>query len=53
MGSARIQVVRACCRILKSGFSPNADAAYPLGHYIEDYAYLGDLGKKIEKGFRP
>lgn len=24
---------------------------YPLGHYIEDYAYLGDLGKTLGKDF--
>ena len=23
---------------------PNVTGVYPLGHYIEDYAYLGDLG---------
>ena len=23
---------------------PNVNAAYPLGHYMEDYEYLGDLG---------
>lgn len=30
---------------------PNVSAAYPLGHYIEDYAYLGDLGKKEGRDF--
>lgn len=30
---------------------PNVSAAYPLGHYIEDYAYLGDLGKIQGKDF--
>ena len=24
---------------------PNVSTTYPLGHYIEDYDYLGDLGK--------
>ena len=26
-------------------FGPNVTAMYPLGHYIEDYAYLGDSEK--------
>jgi hypothetical protein len=30
---------------------PNVSAEYPLGHYIEDYAYLGDAGKKLGKDF--
>ena len=30
---------------------PNVSARYPLGHYIEDYAYLGDLGKKQGRDF--
>lgn len=30
---------------------PNVSAAYPLGHYIEDYAYLGDPGKKVGRDF--
>lgn len=25
---------------------PDVSQRYPVGHYIEDYAYLGDLGKK-------
>jgi hypothetical protein len=25
--------------------------SYPLGRYIEDYAYLGDLGKALGKDF--
>jgi hypothetical protein len=30
---------------------PNVSERYPLGHYIEDYAYLGDLGKTLGKDF--
>jgi len=30
---------------------PDVSARYPLGHYIEDYAYLGDLGKIQGKDF--
>jgi len=30
---------------------PNVSEAYPLGHYIEDYAYLGDVGKVLGKDF--
>jgi hypothetical protein len=30
---------------------PNVSAMYPLGHYIEDYAYLGDCGKVLGKDF--
>jgi len=30
---------------------PNVSESYPLGHYLEDYAYLGDLGKKPGKDF--
>lgn len=30
---------------------PNVSEQYPLGHYIEDYAYLGDLGKTAGKDF--
>jgi len=30
---------------------PNVSAAYPLGHYIEDYAYLGDCGKVLGRDF--
>jgi len=32
-------------------FGPNVSEQYPLGHYIEDYAYLGDLGKTPGKDF--
>lgn len=30
---------------------PDVSAQYPLGHYIEDYAYLGDCGKIFGKDF--
>ena len=30
---------------------PNVSESYPLGHYIEDYAYLGDCGKKLGEDF--
>ena len=30
---------------------PNVSDEYPLGHYIEDYAYLGDCGKTLGKDF--
>jgi hypothetical protein len=30
---------------------PDVSNRYPLGHYLEDYAYLGDLGKTLGKDF--
>jgi hypothetical protein len=30
---------------------PNISEVYPIGHYMEDYAYLGDLGKILGKDF--
>jgi hypothetical protein len=30
---------------------PNVSELYPLGHYLEDYAYLGDCGKTLGKDF--
>ena len=30
---------------------PDVSVRYPLGHYIEDYAYLGDVGKVMGKDF--
>lgn len=30
---------------------PDVSERYPLGHYLEDYAYLGDLGKTQGKDF--
>ena len=32
-------------------FGPNVSASYPIGHYIEDYSYLGDLGKTAGRDF--
>ena len=37
---------------LSSGqYGPAVDGTYPLGHYIEDYAYLGDLGYSQDVDF--
>jgi hypothetical protein len=30
---------------------PAVNERYPIGHYIEDYAYLGDLGKTVGRDF--
>jgi hypothetical protein len=30
---------------------PDVNGRYPLGHYLEDYAYLGDLGNTRGKDF--
>ncbi len=30
---------------------PNLSEQFPLGHYLEDYAYLGDCGKILGKDF--
>jgi hypothetical protein len=30
---------------------PNVSAYYPIGHYLQDYAYLGDLGKVRGRDF--
>ena len=30
---------------------PNVGEAYPLGHYLEDYAFRGDLGQALGKDF--
>jgi hypothetical protein len=30
---------------------PDVSGEYPVGHYIEDYAYLGDLGKTLGGNF--
>ena len=32
-------------------FGPNVSEQFPVGHYIEDYAYLGDCGKILGKDF--
>jgi YHYH protein len=34
-----------------NAFGPNVTAMYPLGHYIEDCAFLGDLGRTQSKDF--
>ncbi len=30
---------------------PDVSGQYPIGHYIEDYAYLGDFGKTVGRDF--
>lgn len=35
----------------QSEAGPEVGSQYPLGHYIEDYAYLGDLGKRAGNDF--
>lgn len=41
-----------CLAILKnSEAGPAVSEWYPLGHYLEDYAYLGDCGKTLGKDF--
>jgi hypothetical protein len=30
---------------------PDVNELYPLGHYLEDYAYLGDLGETLGRDF--
>ena len=37
--------------LLNSQTGPNVSEKYPLGHYIEDYAYVGDCGKTLGKDF--
>jgi hypothetical protein len=32
-------------RLQNDETGPNVSEAYPLGHYLEDYTFLGDLGK--------
>jgi YHYH protein len=32
-------------------FGPDVNDFFPLGHYLEDYAYLGDYGKSIGNDF--
>jgi len=46
---AREQGRAATLRSSETG--PNVNGQYPLGHYIEDYAYLGDCGKTFGKDF--
>ena len=35
----------------QSQVGPDINTTYPLGHYLEDYDYLGDLGKTFGKEF--
>ena len=46
---AREQNRSTALQIFETG--PNVSQLYPAGHYIEDYAYLGDLGKVFGKDF--
>jgi YHYH protein len=46
---AREQNRSATLRDFQTG--PDVGDNYPLGHYIEDYAYLGDCGKTLGKDF--
>ena len=46
---AREQNCSAALQDFKTG--PNVSKSYPLGHYIEDYAFLGDCGKIFGKDF--
>src|SRR5581483_418460 len=32
-------------------YGPNVSAQYPIGHYLEDYAFLGDVGKTQGRDF--
>jgi hypothetical protein len=32
-------------------FGPNVNVTYPLGHYLQDYAYLGDVGRVQGRDF--
>jgi hypothetical protein len=42
----------SCSTILQSSETgPDVGERYPVGHYLEDYAYLGDLGKTQGKDF--
>ena len=38
-------------RLPDSETGPDVGERYPLGHYIEDYAYLGDCGKTFGQDF--
>ncbi len=37
--------------LLDSETGPDVSWRYPLGHYLEDYAYRGDLGKVLGRDF--
>ena len=38
-------------RISSNRYGPNVSNQYILGHYLEDYAYKGDLGLEIDKDY--
>lgn len=38
-------------QLQNSQTGPNVSQQYPLGRYLEDYAYLGDCGKTVGKDF--
>jgi hypothetical protein len=38
-------------QLQNSQTGPDVSQQYPLGHYLEDYAYLGDCGKTVGKDF--
>ena len=38
-------------KLTASQTGPNASSQYPLGHYWEDYTYLGDCGKTLGQDF--
>jgi hypothetical protein len=42
---------RRSAQLKTSETGPEVSASYPLGHYIEDYAYLGDCGKSLGGDF--
>jgi hypothetical protein len=46
---AREQNRSAALQTFETG--PNVTALFPLGHFMEDYAYLGDLGKTLGQDF--
>jgi hypothetical protein len=45
------RVLRRSVALPQSQFGPRVNATYPLGHYLEDYAYLGDCGRKLGVDF--
>jgi hypothetical protein len=42
---------RPSAQLDDSETGPNVNGGFPLGHYIEDYAYLGDCGKNFGTDF--
>lgn len=43
--------LRRSATLQNNEVGPNVSERYPLGHYLEDYAYLGDGGKTQGKDF--